>query len=75
MIIGRSSGPSTFAITQETLFKKSTTIIYFSKMVFEEPNKFWVDKLLRDKIEYAANILCVDKYDANYVFETIDSKL
>lgn len=75
MIIGRSSGPSTFAITQETLFKKPTIIIYFSKMIFEEPNKFWVDKLLRDKVNYAADILCVDKYDTNYVFDTIDGKL
>lgn len=75
VIIGRSSGASTFAITQECLFNKPTKILYFSIMPKIPPNKFWVDSLLKDKVNYSADILGTEEDNVDIVYDIIESKL
>lgn len=75
VIIGRSSGPSTFAMTQENLFKRPVKILYFTNIVPVPPNKFWASEILRDTINYAAEIICTNDSDENQVYNIINSKL
>lgn len=74
VIIGRSSGASTYAITQDSLFRKPTKILYFSKMHLP-PEKFWVDALLKDKVNFSADILCTAEEDENNVLNIIETNI
>lgn len=75
MIIGRSSGASTFAITQENLFKRPTKIIYFTNIVPVPPNQLWTGELLKDKITYSADIICTNESNPDIVYDIINSKI
>jgi len=73
VIVGRASGPFTFSLTQENLFTRHPKFICFTNLVPSPPNKFWVNELLRDKINYSAefiveNVSNVDR--AKYLIDT-----
>lgn len=75
IIIGRSSGASTFAMTQENLFKRKIRILYFTNIVPIPPNKFWSDSIFRDKINFSADILNTNESNPNNVYQLIDHAL
>lgn len=75
MIIGRASGPFTFTVTQENLFQRNTKYICFTNLVPTHPNKFWLDSLLRDKVNYTANITATNESNVNKVQSIIEGQL
>lgn len=75
IIIGRSSGASTFAMTQENLFKRPTKILYFTNIVPISPNKFWASDMFREKINFSADIICTNESNHNNVYNIIDSNI
>lgn len=75
IIIGRSSGASTFAMTQENLFQRKIQVLYFTNIVPVAPNKFWADSIFRDNINFSAEILNTNEADTNVIRQIIDSKL
>jgi len=75
VIIGRSSGASTFAMTQDTLFRNDTKVLYFTNIVPTPPNKFWCDSIFRDKINFSANILCTNESDLGTIYNIIDTNI
>jgi hypothetical protein len=75
MIIGRASGPFAFTLTQDNLFKRNTKFVCFSNIVPVAPNKFWTSELLRDKINYSADIVAVDEANTDMVFSIIDANM
>ena len=75
IIIGRSSGASTFAMTQQNLFQRNIKILYFTNIVPNPPNKFWADEIFRDKINFSADIICTNESNANNVYNIIDNNI
>jgi len=75
VIVGRSSGASTFAMTQNNLFKRNIKILYFTNIVPIPPNKFWSDSIFRDKVNFSAEIINTNEHDPGQVWNLIDSKL
>lgn len=57
LIVGRSSGVFTFAMTRENLFKRSPTILSFSNLNYSEGNNFWIGNKFKNKIKYSAKII------------------
>ncbi len=62
IIIGRASGPFTFSLTQENLFKRNIKYLCFSNLMPRQINKFWLSHLLSDKINYTSNIIVNNDY-------------
>lgn len=75
VIIGRSSGASTFAMTQENLFQKKKKILLFTNIVPHPTNKFWADEIFKNKINYSSDIVCVDISNKNDVFDLINTTI
>jgi len=75
IIIGRGSGPSSFAMNYENLFLKNKKFIYFCNFYPLNSNKFWVGDLLRDKIEYKSNFIFSDDGSEDNAYKIIKSAL
>jgi hypothetical protein len=75
VIIGRSSGASTFAMTQENLFRRPIKILYFTNIVPVAPNKFWADDFFSNKISYSADIICTNEHNPINVYNIIDTNI
>lgn len=75
VIIGRASGPFTFSLTQENLFVRHPKFICFSNLVPVPPNKFWVNELLRDKVNYSAEIIVENVSSPDRAKQIIDANL
>jgi hypothetical protein len=75
LIVGRSSGVSTFAMTRENLFKRPVKFINFSNLVPIRPNKYWLGSLLQDRVEYSAIFITKPEYRINEVSRIIEENL
>jgi hypothetical protein len=75
VIIGRASGAFTFAMTQENLFQRSPKFIALCNLVPVPPNKFWLNELLRDKVQYSAQFIVSNESDTNNITHIIDTNL
>jgi hypothetical protein len=75
VIIGRASGTFSFALTQNNLLQRNCTFLCFSNLVPPPNGKFWLSDLLKDKIQYTANIIVDDQNDTNIVKEIIEKYL
>jgi hypothetical protein len=75
LIVGRSSGVSTFAMTRENLFKRPTKFINFSTLVPSKANKYWLGSLLQDRTHYSATFITKPEYRANEVSRIIEENL
>lgn len=75
VIIGRSSGPSTFAMTQENLFKRNIKILYFTNIVPNPPNKFWADSIFRDHVNFSADIINTNESSPALVSNIIEQNI
>jgi hypothetical protein len=75
LIIGRASGAFAFAETYNNFLNRSCNILCFSNLVPPINGKFWLNDLLRDKINYSANITVNNDYDANIITNLINSYL
>jgi hypothetical protein len=75
VIIGRNSGASTFAMTRENLFHSNKTILLFTNIVPQPPNKFWTREVFRDKVNYSANIICSNETNINVIYNMIHNAI
>ena len=75
VIIGRNSGASTFAMTQENLFQSKKKIILFTNIVPHPTNKFWADEIFKNKISYSADIVCTNEQDVEVIYNIINDKI
>jgi hypothetical protein len=75
LIIGRASGPFTFAFTRENIFNRHATILCFSNLESKGPNKFWLGDHFRDKIEYTAKIVVSGETQEVRVLDIIEGNL
>lgn len=75
VIIGRSSGASTFAMTQENLFRRNIKVLYFTNIVPIPPNKFWSHNIFASKVNFSADILCTNEHNPLAVQNIIDTNL
>jgi hypothetical protein len=75
MIIGKASGVFSFSFIQENLFNRNIKYICFCQDRFlpNKPNKFWLDKLFQDKINYTSNIIATN--DFNHKEQIIEANL
>lgn len=65
-IIGRASGPFTFTLTQENLFKRPTKYLCFTNLTTSS-NKYWIGSLFQNQINYSANIIVSNESNAGIV--------
>lgn len=75
VIIGRNSGASTFAMTQENLFQSKKKIILFTNIVPHVTNKFWMDEIFKNNVNYTAEITCSNEVNTETIYQIIDSKI
>ncbi len=75
VIVGRASGPFTFSLTQENLFVRHPKFICFTNLVPVAPNKFWVNELLRDKVNYSAQFIVENVSNAERAKYLIDTNI
>lgn len=75
MIIGRASGTFTFAFVKENLFIRYPKFICFSNLDAPPNNKFWLSSLMKDKINYNAEIIVKNESNVSNVAQIIRSYL
>lgn len=75
VIVGRASGTFSFALTQNNMLKRNCTFLCFSNLVPPPNGKFWLSDLLKDRIQYAANIVVGDENDTNIIKGIIEKYL
>lgn len=75
VIIGSASGAFTFSMTQENLFHRNNKFLAFCNLVPIPPNKFWVNELLRDKINYKSKIIVSNESDTTRIYKAIHANL
>lgn len=75
VIIGRASGPFTFAFTRENIFDRKPIFLCFSNLEPKEENKFWLGDYFKDKVEYSAKIIVSNESDENRVLNIIEGSL
>jgi hypothetical protein len=76
VIIGKSSGSFTFAMTHENYFKRNINILAFCNLTPVYPNKdYWIGELLRNKIQYKAKVIVDNEKDTNQIMNIIDNHL
>lgn len=75
VIIGRASGPYTFAFVQENLFEKPKTHICLSNLIPAKENTFWLSDMFRDKVKYTAKIIVSNISQAAEVQNLIEDNL
>lgn len=69
IIIGRASGPFSFAITQDNLFNRNTTFLSFSNLI---SNKFWTD-ILFNEVNYSAKFVMSNENNINIIKQIIEN--
>lgn len=74
-IIGKASGPFTFALTQQNLFERNVKFICFSNLVPLPPNDFWINEFLRDKVKYSAKFTVSNESNPDQVIKTIEERI
>ena len=52
VIIGRSSGAFTFAMTQNNMYNRKVKFLDFSSLTPKKPGQYWLNYLLQDKIKF-----------------------
>lgn len=75
MIIGRASGPYTFAFVQDNLFEKPRINICFSNLTVSKENTFWLSDIFRDKVKYTSKIIVENVSDAPTAFKIVEGNL
>ena len=75
MVIGRASGVFSFTLTQENLFQRNMKYLCFSNLVPNRSDKFWLNDLLSDKVNYNSNIITTNEPDVNSVYNIIEGHL
>lgn len=68
MIVGRASGPFTFAMTRENLFERDVRWVCFSTLNY--PRAFWLGELFRD-VRYRSDIRNYPGHQRGYVVEKL----
>lgn len=74
LIIGRSSGAFSFAMTQNNMFRP-VKFLTFSTLTPKKPGQYWLDTLLQDKITFLASITNVDTGDTSTAQRLIEERL
>jgi hypothetical protein len=75
MVIGRASGVFSFTLTQENLFQRKIKYLCFSNLVPSRSDKFWMNDLLSDKVNYNSSIITTNEPDVNNVYNIIEGHL
>lgn len=70
VIVGRASGAFTFAFVKENLFIRYPKFICFTNLPGAS-NKFWLSNLMKDKINYNAEIIVHDESNVSNVAQII----
>lgn len=75
MIIGRASGVFSFTINQDNLFRRQIKFLCFSNFTIYPPNKFWMDKIFQDRVNYNSTITNYKEYNTSKVEAIIEDHI
>lgn len=75
VIVGRASGPFTFAMTQETLFQKKKKFLNFCNLIPRKEGKFWMNGLFEDKVNYLSDVIVSNDSNTNMIKNLIDKNI
>ena len=74
-IVGKASGAFTFSMTQETLFQNKKKFLAFCNLIPRKEDKFWMNSLFEDKVNYLSNIIVSNELGTNIIRNAIDRQL
>jgi hypothetical protein len=72
VIIGRASGAFSFSMTKSNLFEKNIKFLCLSNLPSIANNKFWLDKLFHNKINYSSQFIISNEKNINNVVNLIE---
>jgi hypothetical protein len=76
MLVGRASGVSSFVITKENMFDRSSfKYMVFTKYLPKYPDKYWISDLLKDKVKYSAKTIASSVSEPQRILEKIEAEL
>lgn len=75
LIVGRASGPWTFAFNTANLFRRKTKFLCFANLAPKYENKFWLGDKFASQISYSSNITVSSHHERNNIIETIEKEI
>ncbi len=77
LIVGKASGALTFSLTQRNLLERNVKLLNIVTLqsVVPKQNKFWLDNLLSDKINYSANTITSTEQNIDKIKRLIEENL
>lgn len=75
LIIGRASGPWTFAFNYHNLFERKVKFLTFCNLTPKYSNKFWLGDKFAGHISFSSEVICSSSYETNSVLNLIEQNL
>jgi hypothetical protein len=75
LIVGRASGPWTFAFNFNNIFQRSAKMISFSNLTPKYENKFWLGDKFANQISYSSQILISPEYKKQNIIPFLENQI